>query len=154
MGNGPGAKKKGIRSKKKQYKRKVWLCHREKDIDQIQDEFEKIIERNQRDKPNERQQVDSSSTGNHDDDKINPSIIMSQNMPINDELPGMGQYYCPETDRYFISEQALVEHKRTKYYKRRCKRIHTETKYTPHIADWGAGKTKETLPPVTKNVSS
>jgi bud site selection protein 20 len=35
------AKKKGIRSKKKQYKRKVWLCHRDKDVDQIQDEIEK-----------------------------------------------------------------------------------------------------------------
>ena len=39
------AKKKGIRSKKKQYKRNVWLCNRDKDIDQIQDEFEKTIEK-------------------------------------------------------------------------------------------------------------
>lgn len=35
------AAKKGFRSKKKQYKRKVWLCRREKDVDQIQDEIAK-----------------------------------------------------------------------------------------------------------------
>jgi hypothetical protein len=40
MGTGRGAQKPGARSKKKQYKRKVWLCNRDKDIDQIQDEIE------------------------------------------------------------------------------------------------------------------
>mmetsp|Transcript_8167 Transcript_8167/g.10667 ORF Transcript_8167/g.10667 Transcript_8167/m.10667 type:complete len:118 (+) Transcript_8167:133-486(+) len=35
------AKKRGIRSKRKEYKRKIWLCRREKDTDQIQDMVEK-----------------------------------------------------------------------------------------------------------------
>jgi len=39
MGTGPTAKKSGSRSKKKQYKRAVWLCNRKKDVDQIQDEM-------------------------------------------------------------------------------------------------------------------
>jgi bud site selection protein 20 len=41
MGTGRGARKHGAQSKKKQYKRKVWLCRRDKDIDQIQDELER-----------------------------------------------------------------------------------------------------------------
>ena len=41
MGTGQTAKKKRARAKNKQYKRKLWLCNREKDIDQIQDELEK-----------------------------------------------------------------------------------------------------------------
>ena len=41
MGTGKTAAKHGARSKKKKYKRKVWLCHRQKDIDQIHDEIAK-----------------------------------------------------------------------------------------------------------------
>jgi len=114
MGTGKTAAKKGARSKNKKYKRKVWLCHRDKDVDQIQDELE---------------------AGIHDAPK-----------PFDDELPGGGQFYCKETDTHFISKHALDQHKRTKFYKRRLKQL-KEEKYTQHMADWGAGKTKEVLPP-------
>lgn len=147
---GMTAKKKGIRSKKKEYKRKVWLCNREKDIDQIQDEFEKIVEKHQQKPTDQQQDNDNNNVPIADNTVINPSLIMIQNQPIDDELPGMGQFYCPETDRYFISEKALSDHKRTKYYKKRCHRIQNEPKYTKNVAEWGAGKTKEILPPITK----
>ena len=41
MGTGKTAAKHGARSKNKKYKRKVWLCNRQKDVDQIQDEIAK-----------------------------------------------------------------------------------------------------------------
>jgi bud site selection protein 20 len=121
MGTGQQAKKKGARSKNKQYKRKVWLCNRDKDIDQIQDEFEKQAE-----------------SGIPVAEQIVPAY--------DDELPGGGQFYCPETARHFISAKALEDHKRTKFYKRRVKELQEE-KYTQGTADWAAGKSKEKLPP-------
>ena len=41
MGTGQHAKHKGANAKVKKYKRKVWLSNRDKDLDQIQDEFVK-----------------------------------------------------------------------------------------------------------------
>ena len=125
MGTGVSAKKPGARSKNKKYKRKVWLCNRDKDIDQIQDEFERAQE-----------------TGISVKDRLVPAY--------DDELPGGGQFYCPETARHFIDAKALADHKKTKFYKRRCRELKQE-KYTQQTADWAAGKTKETLPPAHGN---
>ena len=118
---GQQAKKKGIRSKKKQYKRAVWLCNREKDIDQIQDEFEKAAE-------------------------SGVPVVQRLVPEYDDELPGGGQFYCPETARHFIDAKALTDHQKTKFYKRRCRDLQQE-KYTQATADLAAGKTKEKLPP-------
>ncbi|KAL7569216.1 hypothetical protein ACA910_016772 [Epithemia clementina (nom. ined.)] len=41
MGTAGTAAKRRASGKNKKYKRKVWLCHRQKDVDQIQDEIEK-----------------------------------------------------------------------------------------------------------------
>jgi len=117
MGGGHGARKPGARSKKKQYKRKIWLCRREKDVDQIQDELEKSQEKGEEIK-----------------------------FEFDDELPGGGQFYCAETGKHFISAKALADHKKTKFYKRRLKQL-KEEKYTQGTADWAAGMTKEKLPP-------
>lgn len=40
MGSGRPGRKPRAYAKKKKYKRKIWLCNRDKDIDQIQDEIE------------------------------------------------------------------------------------------------------------------
>lgn len=117
MGTGRGARKDGIRSKKKQYKRKVWLCNRDKDMDQIQDELEK-----------------SEETGK------------PIGFEYDDELPGGGQFYCVETGKHFIDAKALADHKKTKFYKRRLKELKKE-KYTQATAEWAAGMTREKLPP-------
>ena len=113
MGTGHHANHKGAHGKSKKYKRKVWLCHRAKDVDQIQEQIEK-----------------------------NPQPTI----PYDDELPGGGQFYCVETDKHFADAKSLADHKKTKLYKKRVKQL-KEEKYTQHLADWGAGMTKEKLPP-------
>ena len=117
MGTGTYAKKKGLRSKIKKYKRKTWLCNRAKDTDQIQDEIEKAQE-----------------TGK--------PITFA----FDDELPGGGQFYCVETGKHFADAKALADHKKSRYYKRRCKEL-KEEKYNQDVADAAAGMTKEKLPP-------
>ena len=117
MGTGPQGKKPGTRSKIKKYKKKTWLCRRAKDTDQIQDEIEK-----------------SKETG---------KPIQFQ---YDDELPGGGQFYCVETGKHFTDATALADHKKSRYYKRRCKEV-KEEKYNQSVSDWASGKTTEKLPP-------
>ena len=117
MGTGKTKRKHGAHSKVKKFKKKAWLCHRAKDTDQIQDEIEKSIE-----------------TGK------------PISFEYDDELPGGGQFYCVETGKHFADAKALADHKKSRYYKRRCKEL-KEEKYTQDVADWGAGMTKEKLPP-------
>ena len=111
------ARKHGARRKIKKYKKKTWLCHRAKDTDQIQDEIEKS------------QESGKAIAFEYDDD-----------------LPGGGQFYCVETGKHFADARALADHKKSRYYKRRCKEL-KEEKYTQDVSDWAAGKTKEVLPP-------
>ncbi len=111
-------RKPGARSKIKKYKRKVWLCHRPKDTDQIQDELQKSIQ-----------------TG-----------IPADKFEFDDELPGGGQFYCVETGKHFADAKSLADHKKSRYYKRRCKEL-KEEKYSQDVADAAAGMTKEVLPP-------
>ena len=121
MGTGPSAKKPGSRSKKKEYKRKTWLSRRAKDTDQIQDEIEKA---NDAGKPIQ--------------------------FDYDDELPGGGQFYCVETGKHFTDAKALADHKKSRYYKRRCKEV-KEEKYNQDVAEWAGGMTKEKLPPAHSN---
>jgi bud site selection protein 20 len=116
MGN-PQGKKSGIRSKIKKYKKKVWLKHRTLDTDQLQEQIEKTEETG---KPIEFQ--------------------------YDDELPGGGQFYSIETGKHFTDAKALADHKKSRYYKKRCKEI-KEEKYNQHSADWASGMVKEVLPP-------
>ena len=58
---------------------------------------------------------------------------MSRPLPEPDEngfgdvdLPAGGAFYCPETDRHFVSAEALAQHKRTKAYKKRVKQLKEE----------------------------
>ncbi len=117
MGTGKTAKKHGSRRKIKKYKKKAWLCHRAKDTDQIQDEIAKSVE-----------------TGE-------PIAF-----EYDDELPGGGQFYCVETGKHFADAKALADHKKSRYYKRRCKEL-KEEKYSQDVAEWAGGMTKEILPP-------
>lgn len=125
MGTGQTAKKKRARAKIKKYKRKVWLCHRDRDIDQIQDDLEK-----------------SKEMGKSPDE-----------FEYDDELPGGGQFYCAETGKHFADAKSLADHKRTKFYKRRLKAL-KEDKYTQGTAEWAAGMTKEKLPPAHSTIDN
>ena len=120
MGNAPTAKGRrgGSRAKIKKYKKKTWLCNRVKDTNQIQDEIEKAQE-----------------TGKPAD-----------KFDYDDDLPGGGQFYCVETATHFVDAKALADHKKSRYYKRRCKEL-KEEKYTQATAEWAAGMSKEVLPP-------
>lgn len=118
MGTGLSGRKKGARSKIKKYKRAKWLNRRAKDTDQIQDEIEK-----------------AEITG-----------VPADKFEYDDELPGGGQFFCVETGKHFADAKALADHKKSRYYKRRCKEL-KEEKYTQEEAERAAGMTKEKLPP-------
>ncbi len=117
MGTGKTKRKHGAGCKVKKYKKKTWLCHRAKDTDQIQDEIAKVGE------------TGKAITFEYDDD-----------------LPGGGQFYCVETGKHFADAKGLADHKKSRYYKRRCKEL-KEEKYSQDVADWAAGMSKEKLPP-------
>jgi|Transcript_18140 hypothetical protein len=118
MGGGSYSRKPGARSKIKKYKRKTWLCRRAKDTDQIQDEIEK-----------------AQTTG-----------VPADKFDYDDDLPGGGQFFCVETGKHFADAKSLADHKKSRYYKRRCKEL-KEEKYTQEAAEAAAGMTKEVLPP-------
>ncbi|KAK1741665.1 zinc finger protein [Skeletonema marinoi] len=111
-------RRKGGRNKIKKYKRATWLGRRAKDTDQIQDEIEK-----------------SEVTG-----------VPADKFEYDDELPGGGQFFCVETGKHFADAKALADHKKSRYYKRRCKGL-KEEKYTQAEAEKAAGMSKEILPP-------
>mmetsp|Transcript_20318 Transcript_20318/g.25115 ORF Transcript_20318/g.25115 Transcript_20318/m.25115 type:complete len:125 (+) Transcript_20318:219-593(+) len=119
MGGAPNGRKKGHTAKIKKYKKKTWLKHRARDVDQIQDDIEKAV-------------ITSTPA-----DKFE----------YDDDLPGGGQFYCVETGQHFIDAKALADHKKSRYYKRRVKVLREEEKYTQESADMAAGMTKEVLPP-------
>jgi bud site selection protein 20 len=85
-----------------------------------------------------------------DTDQIQDEIEKAAGKPIqvayDDELPGGGQFFCVETGKYCTDVKALADHKKSRYYKRRCKEL-KEEKYTQDVADWAGGMTKEKLPP-------
>ena len=56
----------------------------------------------------------------------------------DDDLPGLGQYYCIHCARYFIEENALEVHYKTKEHKKRVKRT-KEIPYTQKEAEMCAG---------------
>lgn len=149
----PKAKKANSRSKIKKYKRSVWLCNRDKDIDQIQDELtlqkesgipvvQRLLTNNDPVQLLEQQKQQEESA--------------SASLPLiyDDELPGGGQFYCVETAKHFIDATALADHKKTKFYKRRVKELQQQTHHTQKTAEWAAGKTKEVLPPVRNNINN
>lgn len=58
--------------------------------------------------------------------------------PIDFDLPGLGQHYCVECARYFITEDVLKHHKKTKKHKIRLKEL-KETPYSQREAEMAAG---------------
>eukprot|EP00588_Corethron_pennatum_P002509 CAMPEP_0194298446 /NCGR_PEP_ID=MMETSP0169-20130528/60166_1 /TAXON_ID=218684 /ORGANISM="Corethron pennatum, Strain L29A3" /LENGTH=124 /DNA_ID=CAMNT_0039048425 /DNA_START=34 /DNA_END=408 /DNA_ORIENTATION=- len=118
MGTGQTTRKPRSQAKKKGYKRKTWLCNRARDTDQIQDDIEK-----------------AERTGRPADQ-----------IAYDDDLSGGGQFYCVETGKHFTDARALADHKKSRYYKRRCKDL-KEEKYTQNVAEWAGGMTREVLPP-------
>lgn len=63
---------------------------------------------------------------------------LRNDQPIDFDLPGMGQYYCVACARYFISEDALLKHMKTKKHKSRLKEL-KEKPYSQAEAEAAAG---------------
>lgn len=60
------------------------------------------------------------------------------NQDVDLDLPGAAQHYCLHCARYFIDEQALKEHFKTKVHKRRLKALELEP-YTIEESERAAG---------------
>ena len=103
--------------KKKVYKKAVKTWCRPRDLDQVQDDMEKEVRNGKK-----------------------------LEFEVDDDLPGLGHYYCTPCARHFDTQGTLDGHVSTKQHKRRLKEAKQE-RYTQDIADLGAGKTKEILPP-------
>ncbi|XP_047336199.1 zinc finger protein 593 [Impatiens glandulifera] len=60
-------------------------------------------------------------------------------LPIDEDLPGMGQYYCPHCDRYFANISVRDDHFKTKWHKKRVKMMLGPKPHTQLDADLAAG---------------
>ncbi|KAL9548081.1 hypothetical protein MBANPS3_005863 [Mucor bainieri] len=72
------------------------------------------------------------------DDLKPENVDKKKNQEIDTDLPGLGQHYCVECARHFISETHLTEHLKSKLHKRRLKKLEDEP-YTQEEADRAAG---------------
>lgn len=129
---GPPASRKSIHStKNKGFKKNVLsLKKRAKDIDQVRDEVQKRV-----------RMMEAGEEG------AKPAAAVAAEA-FDPELPGGGRFYCLETARYFVSQDALDKHKLSKQFKKRCKELEREENYTQESAQNALGVTKEVLPPV------
>jgi hypothetical protein len=77
-----------------------------------------------------------------------------ENLPkpeLDEDLPGLGQFHCITCARYFIDQFHLDTHLATKTHGKRVKQS-KEQQYSQSEADFGAGKSKEILPPAHPNL--
>jgi len=47
-------------------------------------------------------------------------------LPVDHDLPGKGQFLCVSCSRYFINEETLKSHFKTKVHKKRLKNLQTK----------------------------
>jgi bud site selection protein 20 len=75
--------------------------------------------------------------------------VRTQTKPLDEALPGLGQFYCMTCARYFVSVQMQEEHNRTKAHKRRIK----ELRHVPYGVDPEEvlGKKIDNGPPLRRN---
>lgn len=59
-------------------------------------------------------------------DLLAPGTLLSQ--PLDEDLPGLGQFYCLECSRYFTCTVALHTHYKSKTHKKRLR----ELQQSPH----------------------
>ncbi|KAE8882018.1 hypothetical protein PF005_g7535 [Phytophthora fragariae] len=118
MGTGrSGAGRARAHAKKKQYKRGHATKNRSRDIDQIQDDL-----------------------------RVEKLTGKNMNFEEDEDLPGLGQFYCTPCGRHFIDEKTRDVHLKTKVHKRRMKDV-AQKQYTQNEAMQGAGKGVEAYKP-------
>ncbi|KAJ0401251.1 hypothetical protein P43SY_010975 [Pythium insidiosum] len=121
---GPSRPKKGAHSKNKQYRRRHSTKCRARDIDQIQDDL--MIEK---------------MTGK------------KMEFEIDEDLPGLGQFYCTPCGRHFVDEKTRDVHLKTKVHKRRMKDV-AQKQYTQKEAEAGAGRSVEAYVPIRSQAAN
>ncbi|KAF4403396.1 hypothetical protein G4B88_008042 [Cannabis sativa] len=60
-------------------------------------------------------------------------------LPVDEDLPGMGQYYCIHCDRYFANVSVRDEHFKTKRHRKRMKLMMGPAPHTQLDADLASG---------------
>ena len=55
------------------------------------------------------------------------NIIKIQNKKLDEDLPGLGQFYCVFCARYFINNDSLKSHYKSKEHKKQIKRTKEPT---------------------------
>lgn len=70
------------------------------------------------------------------------NILKFQNLPIDEDKPGLGQFYCIFCAKYFQNKKILDDHKKSKEHKKRVKAT-KEKPYTIEDSKLYAGKTKQ-----------
>lgn len=74
----------------------------------------------------------------HKDVSSKETIYKLKNQPIDEDKPGLGQYYCVECAKYFENQQMLNHHTKSKRHKRRVKEL-KERPYTPLESEAASG---------------
>ncbi|GAY68013.1 hypothetical protein CUMW_260830 [Citrus unshiu] len=72
-------------------------------------------------------------------DELQRSDSAKNPLPFDEDLPGMGQYYCLHCDRYFANVSVRDEHFKTKRHKKRVKEMMGPKPHTQLDADLAAG---------------
>ena len=54
------------------------------------------------------------------------NIVKITNQPLDENLPGLGQFYCIFCAKYFINKDSLTNHYRGKEHKKQIKRTKDE----------------------------
>eukprot|EP00933_Yihiella_yeosuensis_P082517 TRINITY_DN96424_c0_g1_i1.p1 TRINITY_DN96424_c0_g1~~TRINITY_DN96424_c0_g1_i1.p1 ORF type:complete len:112 (-),score=31.91 TRINITY_DN96424_c0_g1_i1:50-385(-) len=77
----------------------------------------------------------------HDDLKV-PQKFAPGELPMDEDLPGMGQYYCICCTRYFATKEVLKQHEKSKLHKRRLAKAKDDP-HTQKDADAAVGYSTE-----------
>ncbi|KAL0918320.1 hypothetical protein M5K25_010322 [Dendrobium thyrsiflorum] len=60
-------------------------------------------------------------------------------LPLDEDLPGMGQFYCLHCDRHFANDEVREEHYRSKRHKKRMKQMNGASPHRQLDAELAAG---------------
>ncbi|KAK4834123.1 hypothetical protein QYF36_017338 [Acer negundo] len=84
----------------------------------------------------------TENLGSRDDavyDEIQKPESEKNPLPFDEDLPGMGQFYCLHCDRYFANVSVRDEHFKTKRHRKRVKEMMGSKPHTQLDADLAAG---------------
>ncbi|PKA65406.1 hypothetical protein AXF42_Ash005740 [Apostasia shenzhenica] len=65
--------------------------------------------------------------------------VTEKPFPVDEDLPGMGQFYCLHCDRYFANDVARNKHFLSKRHKKRVKQMNGPAPHTQLDAELAAG---------------